>query len=334
MPASLFATGSPLSRFRPRSRRQWILLVVGVSVFCCAISLIFIEVRRSDCLASLEAGGTDLGSCILTDADLSGRDLSGANLRRANLRGAILRDTNLSGADLSESHFPEVDLSAANLSGADLSNADFTDTTLTGVTLTGATLDGANFAGAVGLTDAMLLDALGIAPEQLMEALITRHIRLENRETILDSLCAVCQGMGQATAHSYDADSDAWHPLVLLGETGDDHAWTDSLPSEWEPIATRFAELVACTTETEEVTVETCRYVGGPPITRYQYRVTITLRAAQTGEILETETVSGSRPSGCPQTAPTSQTRIDGGPVSFELAQGWLGELVTGYPAP
>ncbi|GAA3588423.1 hypothetical protein GCM10022419_083430 [Nonomuraea rosea] len=120
-----------------------------------------------------DLSGLNLGTAVLTRADLRGARLSGANLDHADLSGADLHGAylnstdlsyavlftadlggahlngaDLSGADLFEANLRKADLSSADLSGVDLFNADLRGADLRGADLRGANLSGADLRGA------------------------------------------------------------------------------------------------------------------------------------------------------------------------------------------
>ncbi|MEQ4720642.1 pentapeptide repeat-containing protein [Nonomuraea sp. B19D2] len=129
----------------------------------CGCNLARIRVPGAD------LSGLNLGTAVLTRADLRGADLSGANLASTDLSGADLHRAYLDGADLAhavlfmanlsesdlngadlrgvdlfEADLRRADLRKADLSGVDLFNADLRGADLRGVNLTGASLSGAD----------------------------------------------------------------------------------------------------------------------------------------------------------------------------------------------
>ncbi|MEV0232419.1 pentapeptide repeat-containing protein [Nonomuraea sp. NPDC050786] len=128
----------------------------------CACNLSHIRVPGAD------LSGLNLGTAILSRADLRGAHLSGANLASADLSGARLHGAYLNSADLPHAvlfmaDLSEADLNRADLSGVDLFKADlrraylgFAD--LSGVDLFEADLRGADLRG-VNLRGASLSGA-------------------------------------------------------------------------------------------------------------------------------------------------------------------------------
>ncbi|MFI7635954.1 pentapeptide repeat-containing protein [Nonomuraea sp. NPDC049400] len=115
-----------------------------------------------------DLSGLNLGTAVLTRADLRGADLSGANLASTDLSGADLHRADLDGADLAYAilfmaNLSEADLNGADLRGvdlfeADLRRADLRKADLSGVDLFNADLRGADLRGA-NLTGASLSGA-------------------------------------------------------------------------------------------------------------------------------------------------------------------------------
>ena len=289
-------------------------------------------------LTELALAGLDLSGSNMTEANLSGADLRRTNLNRSDLSradlrdammdGAFLRETKLDGADLRDLDLTRaifhpvsltgamldganlsdaelvsvslVDASArgANLSGVNLSEADLSDTALEG-----ATLDGALLVGATGLGDDVLAQALGVAPEALGGTLSEREIRLEARQDILAALGTACGGGGVPEASTYPQGD--FHPMVILDERGRVGVDTDEATRlGWEPMAVRFAQLVACVSEEEDVQVEHCPYTleggGAASITRVRNQRDVRVAEASGGRTVFDRTLEGSNPQECP----------------------------------
>lgn len=120
-------------------------------------------------------------------------------------------------------------------------------------------------------------------------------------------LAEVCGGTVIPAATAYDASSSDPHPIALYSQNSFDGAVYDfmfpsqtNLPEEWTvPVDQPFGdiELVGCLTRTEETLVETCTgyeideedQEGTVEIYDAVYELTI--YAAQTGEVVGTETI-------------------------------------------
>lgn len=296
--------------------------------------------------------GASLANAYLCDRNLSGRDLHGAdlsgarleranlkgtNLRQANLEGANLRQADVKGANLRQANLIKANLRNADLTGADLVDADFSGADLTGARvceadLTGAKLDdvvlkNTDLTGVVGITDDILASVLNVSIDELPCVLSQRDIRLETRESIIKTLEDVCLGRGVDEACAYTPDED-FHPTLLLDNQGEPHDWSDDISIKWEPMALRFCELVIVVEKQEAVEIETCAYILGSPITRYQYHMEVRVYSAKTGELVVSETFVGELPGECPEMAPKEKTTIYGERVSSKVFEEWLADLV------
>jgi hypothetical protein len=286
-----------------------------------------------------ELAGLDLNSADLSEADRSGADLAGTNLASTNLRGAnlagarfdetVLINADLQGADLSNTDLTRtllppaslagavldganlqgVDLATVSLSdasarGATLTNATLAGADLSGVTLENASLDGTNLIGAKGLADEVLAQALGVGAEDLPRTLSEREIRLEDRQQILNALGAACGGRGVSGTAPYP--QGVFHPMVILDGNGQSGTETDrAVDLGWEPMAVRFAQLVACVGEQEQTQIEHCPYQGEGQfgsITRVQNHRQFKVVEASTGRTVLERELEGTMPKTCPFT--------------------------------
>jgi uncharacterized protein YjbI with pentapeptide repeats len=320
-------------------------------------------------LTDLQLAGLDLSGSDLTQTNLSGvdlrrtdlnrADLSGADLRGATVDGASLRETKLDGADLrnldlTRAIFHPVSLAGAALDGANLSDAELVSVSLvdasavganltganlsgadlTGATLEGATLDIATLVGTTGLDDGLLAQTLGVTAETLGGTLSELDIRLEPREDVLAALGSACAGGGVSGAAAYPQGD--FHPMVILDERGEVGSDTDqAIGLGWEPMAVRFAQLVACVSEEEDVQIEHCPYTlqsgGAANITRVRHHRSARVVEAATGRPVLDETFEGSNPVSCPlfhEFVGDAQETFEGGSVGFNRVQTELSRLV------
>ncbi|MEV4177197.1 pentapeptide repeat-containing protein [Nonomuraea sp. NPDC049709] len=102
----------------------------------CGCNLARIRVPGAD------LSGLNLGTAVLTRADLSGAHLSGANLAHTDLSGSDLHKAYLDSADLGHAILFMADLSEADLNGADLSGVDLFEADLRKADLSWADLSG------------------------------------------------------------------------------------------------------------------------------------------------------------------------------------------------
>jgi len=269
-------------------------------------------------LSGVDLRRTNLNRSDLSRADLRGATLDGAFLRETKLDGADLRDldltrsvfhpvslagTVLDGADLGGSELVSVSLVGASARGTDLSGANLSAADLSDAALEGATLDGAILIGATGLDDQTLAAALDVTVETLGGTLSEREIRLEARQDILAALGTACGGGTVPEASTYPQGD--FHTMVILDERGQVGADTDqALGLGWEPMAVRFAQLVACVSEEEDVQVEHCPYTleggGAASITRVRHQRDIRVVEASAGRMVFDRTLEGSNPQECP----------------------------------
>jgi len=164
---------------------------------------------------------------------------------------------------------------------------------------------------------------LGLAIALLMGTILSCGGGGGPDQEILDALAPVCEGGTAAEAAPYTG-GEGLHPIVLLDESGDSHRWTGEVPSEWWPESVGTTELVVCVGEEQEVLIQTCPYIGGPPINRYQYVIHVELVAAQTGETIAADDISGDAPRQCRQSEPVELVRLEGSHVAFSDVRSWL----------
>ena len=293
------------SRWRPGTIIK--LALGSLAILAVLAALLYTTIDRTIGCANRLGPGAELEHC-----NFKGKDLSEADLHEASLFGADLQGADLSGANLS----------GANLQKADLSGAD-----LTGAQLDGAILESTNLQEAVGLTDEALAQLLDVDPSELGRALSQNDVRLESRESMLAALGEACRGQTVAEAAPHNP-AGTFHPLVLLSDDGAPHAMTDDVPEKrLEPMALRFAELVVCVGEEQEVLVQKCAYLNGPPTFRYKYPVHVRAVEARTG-VLVAEKDFEQTPRSCPLTKSSSADDRIEAHVEFEDLVGWLAWLV------
>lgn len=304
---ALFVWGLKLRKGNREARAIPVVMFVeaGFLVLLTAGMLLYGATRHLACRSV--GPGRDLSYC-----NFEGRDFSNQDLSDVTLRYAQLDNVDFTGANLSN-----VDFVGADLSGANLSNA----------VLEGINLRGAKLVNVVGIDDDTLAAALQITSEQLYWVTAQERIRLEDRDTILDALSVACRGRPVTGSHRMSMAGP--YTIVFLDSQGailED--WSD-VPSreKWEPMAVRFADLVACIDE-EWSPVQSCAYIGGSPITRYQHRIEVRVVVAATGRVLRQNTFYGSEPRECPSSAPVSQTEIRGSEVGRASVIEWLSETV------
>ncbi|MCS7226908.1 MAG: pentapeptide repeat-containing protein [Gloeomargarita sp. SKYB31] len=307
MSLTLFVWGLRLRRYDGEAKAIPIVMFVeaGLMVLLAAGMLAYSATRHLAC--RFVGPGRNLSYCSFEGRDFSNQDLSNAILRYAQLDNVDFTRANLSNVDFT---------------GADLSGANLSDAIVKGINLRSATL-----VNITGIDDETLAAALQIDPNRLYWVTAQEEIRLEKRETILSTLSAACRGLPVANAHRMSSAGP--YTIVFLGGQGAViEGWSD-IPAErkWEPMAVRFADLVACIDE-EWSPVQRCAYIGGPPITRYQHQIQVRVVVATTGRVLSQNTFYGSEPRDCPLSAPVSQTEIRGSEVRRASIIDWLSEVI------
>ncbi len=115
---------------------------------------------------------------------------------------------------------------------------------------------------------------------------------------------AACNGTPIPDASAYTAGTGI-HPIyfVDLDITQD----SISYPEGWWAGSTEAVQLVACITNDTRL-VETCHYVPGGRIERFQYTTGLQVIVAGSGEVIHTVTLSGSNPAECPFSATFGET--------------------------
>jgi uncharacterized protein YjbI with pentapeptide repeats len=237
----------------------------------------------------------------LSGANLSGADLSGANLAGVDLTGAVLTDANLSGADLRGANLSGLDLRSVILTDADLTHADLSDADLTGVDISGADFLSADLGNTL------------IDPVALVSA----------RGSVANFMQPACMGEAVELAPAYQGGSAS---LIVLKQAGGTHRWEDSLPVRFQPAEGELPQLALCV-EVNEKRVDSCAYVGLGSLPVVRQEASLTLYAAQTGEVLGQTTLLGGDPE-CPHAVMQGTRQISGGSPSWDAVESWMGEVL------
>lgn len=148
------------------------------------------------------------------------------------------------------------------------------------------------------------------------------------KREIIDAASQVCDGKGIEEAATYIGSGP--HPVVVGNVEGSFlYEWTNRLPAAWWPESMNELELVACLEEEQEELIETCQYINGPPLRRYQYKRLIWLMEAKTGNRIAADIwIRGSVPAECPSATTTEHVRQDGSHVGFGEVRNWLSDFV------
>ena len=188
------------------------------------------------------------------------------------------------------------------------------------LTLTASPADGYTF-------DHWSGNATGVSPSITINMNSDKDVTAHFRIFFSPTFSQICEGLGIPQSADYQGDE---HPVVLLGSTGNKHDWSDELPIEWLPVVVEEIQLVVCVGEERDIKIETCEYMLGPNIERYQYSLHVKLREAKTGNAVAVTTLYGSPPRYCQYEEEYWLTRLEGSHVSFDQVEEWLsGYVVT-----
>ncbi len=131
----------------------------------------------------------------------------------------------------------------------------------------------------------------------------------------------VCSGEGIPSAAGYIPSAAGYHPISLIYTFGGSSLADDQYPAGWLPKDETELQLVGCLNE-NWLTVETCQYSGDLSTIRQQHQVIVTVKAAQSGQLVKTIVVNGDLPPICSSTAQfkpgTTRTFIGGNAVSLQ----------------
>ncbi len=145
--------------------------------------------------------------------------------------------------------------------------------------------------------------------------------------SILSKFSSVCGGGANTNSAPYNGTGKT-HLIVLLNSSGDVHKWSDDLPADWWPNSEQDVELVACLDKERVSRIQRCSYSGGSDIERFRLTVDVTLREAQTGNIVASMSFYGSSPRQCKLVEDESTTRLVGGHVQVSDVMNWLESFV------
>lgn len=137
-------------------------------------------------------------------------------------------------------------------------------------------------------------------------------------DSVRSALASVCNGVGVERAKPYEPNKScsAPHRVVLMDEAGNEHEWSNKIPSSWRPTSVEDTELVLCVGSETKYISDTCSYNIGPKITAYSYYRMVTVREAKTGTILDQ--VKAGSVTKCPVRAPINQTQVEGRNSKFD----------------
>ncbi|RME88466.1 MAG: hypothetical protein D6770_06915 [Anaerolineae bacterium] len=159
-----------------------------------------------------------------------------------------------------------------------------------------------------------------------------RKAQYQARREMETRLEAVCESEGVAEAAAYPSARDL-HPVLYVKQTTVGFRANFSgyrTPEGWGPQTLADAELVACIVE-DQVELQRCSYTledgRKGTIIRVQYQTAVTLRAAQTGEVIAANEFTGGIPRECSDQETFKDnklTRSLGGTRPDEAIAEWL----------
>jgi hypothetical protein len=212
----------------------------------------------------------------------------------------------------------EVNMSGANLYAATLDNAN-----LEGASLIGASLVDVSFTNAI-LDQADLTDAEGVTDDLLANLASWSNTRLDSEEAILAAFSSICNQGGGVEEAAQFASGAGIRPVILTTDSGQPHDWYKDLPDTYKPLAIRLTQLIVCIDPEKEVKIQTCPYIDGPDIERYQYQVRVRLIRARSGQVVAVKELRGTAPRACEQKEFVSTVRLDGSHVAYSELADWI----------
>jgi hypothetical protein len=135
-----------------------------------------------------------------------------------------------------------------------------------------------------------------------------------------------CGGDGVARATPYRQAAPGPHPVVVMWERGGAMPMSSKVPQRWMPTSLDDTELVACGSPISKKVIEVCDYLG-PDITRYRATQMFTVRAARTGKVVGSFTLSAD-PRRCMTSEPYDLTQLVG-EIRWKKVEAQLDDLVS-----
>ena len=177
----------------------------------------------------------------------------------------------------------------------------------------------------VEVGDRWLAIALGVPESDLAAALSLGGIRLDSVADIEAVAAAVAGGEPSAATAAYDG-SESFHPTMYFVQEGTALS-RPGLDLEWEPMATRFLELVVVQDEINWQQIQECPY-NGPSIIRYRGTQTVRVLAARDGSLVASRAFQGTDPRACQPTEDYWLTELYGEDPDLAGITEWLESIV------
>jgi hypothetical protein len=143
---------------------------------------------------------------------------------------------------------------------------------------------------------------------------------------VVAAVAPVVHGQAVTMAATYSPGGAEPHPVVVLDGDGQPWDWRYSnsrLPAGWYPHSVGEAELVAVLDQGRVRTQVFCSYIGGPNTRKIRRTLNIKLRAAKTGEVIDSTTLIGPWPD-CAEYEAVETTETFGRAPSLEEVVAWL----------
>ena len=143
---------------------------------------------------------------------------------------------------------------------------------------------------------------------------------------LYSALAPACQGTAVPQAGAVGNDSSKPLHLVVLGEDGEQTAWTAGVQEDWDALSLDEVELLVCVSEPVTSAEGACDAVLVGKVSRYTEEIQAVIVEPRTAKVLKETTLRGAAPE-CPANT-TLVTRLVG-EVSFEQLQDWVDQEIT-----
>lgn len=138
---------------------------------------------------------------------------------------------------------------------------------------------------------------------------------------LFSALAPACQGTAVPQAGETDNDTAKPLHLVVLGENGEQNAWTNGAQENWTALSLDDVELLVCVSEPTTSAEGACDAVLVGKVSRYTQEIKAVLVEPRTATILKETTLRGLAPD-CPANT-TLVTRLVG-EVTFDQLKDWV----------
>jgi hypothetical protein len=135
---------------------------------------------------------------------------------------------------------------------------------------------------------------------------------------VIDAAAQACERIPVPEAAHYTSGPGN-HPFVVITESGrsvNSHYY----PENWLPNSVSELQIVACVGEEKWQLVQTCKYINGPSILRYQSNANVVIVEARTGNTVDQFILEGDLPRQCRDAEAQGITELRGYSVRPETA--------------